>query len=87
LYSKTTELLKGKNVAFAIPFGLNNSDGRAGTEEMAGKHCRHVHKTVKATISSVLSVHVSDHLSVMEQLSPNWMDFHKLIFEVFLKIC
>jgi hypothetical protein len=78
LYSKTTELLKGKNVAFANPCGLNNSDGRAGTEEMAGKHCRHIHKTVKATISFVLSVYVSDHLSVMEQLGPNWTDFYKL---------
>lgn len=74
LYSKTTKLVKGKNVAFANPFGLNNSDGRAGTEEMTGKHCRHVHKTVKATISFVLS----DYLSVMEQLGPNWTDFHKL---------
>lgn len=65
-------------MAVAIPFGLNNSDGRAGTEEMAGKHYRHVHKTVKATISFVPSVHMSDHLSVMEQLCPNWTDFHKL---------
>jgi hypothetical protein len=58
-------------VAFANPFGLNNSDSRAGTEEMARKHCRHVHKTVKATINFVLS----DHLSVMEHLGPNWTDF------------
>jgi len=59
-------------VAFTNPFGLNNSDGRAGTEEMARKHCRHVHKTVK------VSVHVSDHLSVMAQLGPNWTDFLEL---------
>lgn len=65
-------------MAFANPFGLNSSDGRAGTAEMAGKHFRHIHKTVKATISFVLSVHVSDLLSVMEQLAPNWMDFHEL---------
>jgi len=65
-------------VAFANPFRLNNSDGRAGTEEMSRKCYRHVHKTLKATISFVLSVHVSDHLSVMEQLGPNWADFHEL---------
>jgi hypothetical protein len=64
------KLLKGKNVAFANPFRLNNSDGRAGTEEMAGKHCRHVHRTVKVTVGFVLSV--------MEQLGPNWTDFHEL---------
>lgn len=46
-------------MAFANPLRLNNSDGRAGTEEMAGKHCWHVHKTVKATISFVQSVHLS----------------------------
>lgn len=64
-------------MAFANPFRLNNSDGRAGTEEMAGKHCRHVHKTVKATISFVLSVHVSICLS-WNNWAPNWTDVHKL---------
>jgi hypothetical protein len=55
-------LLKGKNVAFANPFRLNNSDGRAGTGKMAGKHFRCIHETVKATIGFVLS----DRLPVME---------------------
>lgn len=59
-------------MAFANPFRLNNSDGRAGTEEMAGKHCRYVNKTVKATISFVLSPCV--YLSVMEQLGPTNSD-------------
>ena len=49
-------------MAFANPFRLNNSDGRAGTGKMAGKHFRCIHETVKATIGFVLS----DRLPVME---------------------
>ena len=70
-------------MAFANPFGLNNSDSRAGTEEMARKHFRRVHKTVKATISFAPSVHVSDHLSVMEHLGPTGHIFTYL--RIFLK--
>jgi len=38
----------------------------------------------KATISFVMSVRPSVH---MEQLGSHWMDFMKLIFENFSKIC